>query len=398
MEGVVVTGAAVVSAIASGVADFEVGLATGRKGIGEIQSFDAEFLPCRMGAEVKGADNAAGMDKKALFMHTAMSELLADSKILDRYAPTERVLNLGGGVNCLDLERYINDSDIEAWPDYVTNCYDLARQVASQYDIRGGVNVCVSACVASNQAIGLSVRILRQEPHRVIVTGGVDSMLDPLGYMGFYKLGALSSWEGVPAESCRPFDRDRCGVVLGEGAALFLLESRARALPGRALAEIVGYGASMDAYLVTDPRPDGLGLARAAQEAIADAGISPADIDCVHLHGTGTPKNGIAEANAMRQVFGERFTDVPVFGLKGQIGHLIGACGAVELLAAIYSLQRQQVLPTVNFEEPDPGVPLRVVRGEPLEMEVNYVLKLNAAFGGQNAALVPKRIDDDGAL
>jgi 3-oxoacyl-[acyl-carrier-protein] synthase II len=161
--------------------------------------------------------------------------------------------------------------------------------------------------------------------------------------------------------------------------------------PSMISAEIAGYASTMDSYMVTDPQPEGTALAAAALEAIEAAGITPEDIDCAHLHETGTMKNGPAEAKAMRKIFGKRFSEIPVFSLKGQTGHLIGACGAIEVVAAVHSLRTQMVLPTVNFEEPDDEVPLRVVRDAPLHHPIKYVLKLNSAFGGQNAALVLKR-------
>jgi 3-oxoacyl-[acyl-carrier-protein] synthase II len=211
--------------------------------------------------------------------------------------------------------------------------------------------------------------------------------------MGFFSLGALSSWTGDPAGACRPFDRDRCGLVIGEGAAAFLLESEDHAEKDSILAEFAGYGSTMDAFMVTDPEPQGRQLAQAALAAIRDAAITPDDIDTVDMHGTGTVKNALAEARALEIVFPKRFREVPVFALKGQIGHLIGACGAMEVLGVIDTLKHQRVLPSVNCDEPDPDIPLRIVRGEPLPMKIHHILKLNAAFGGQNTAMVFRRYD-----
>jgi 3-oxoacyl-[acyl-carrier-protein] synthase II len=176
--------------------------------------------------------------------------------------------------------------------------------------------------------------------------------------------------------------------VIGEGAIAYLFESEEKADCSRILCEVAGYGSTMDAYMVTDPEPRGSRLAHAAFMAIEDAGITPDDIDTVDMHGTGTIKNGVAEAKAMELVFPKRFREIPVFALKGQIGHLIGACGAMETLGVIDTLKRQRVLPSVNCDEPDPETPLNIVRGEPLAMKVNHILKINAAFGGQNTAMV----------
>lgn len=213
-------------------------------------------------------------------------------------------------------------------------------------------------------------------------------MLSHLHYMGFYNLGALSDWAGEASGACRPFDRRRCGLVIGEGAAVYLLEDEAQADPAKILCRLSGYASTMDAYMVTDPDPSAVRLAEAALLAIADAGLSPDDIDSVDLHGTGTVKNALAEAKALEIVFPGRWRDIPVFALKGQIGHLIGACGAMELLGVIDTLREQRILPSANCDEPDPELPLNIVRGQPLAMPIRHILKLNAAFGGQNTALV----------
>jgi 3-oxoacyl-[acyl-carrier-protein] synthase II len=233
--------------------------------------------------------------------------------------------------------------------------------------------------------------MLQRLAGKVVVTGGADSMLNPLSYMGFYKLGAFSQWKGDPGRSCRPFDKNRCGLVIGEGAAAFLMQRLEDADPTTIEAEIAGYASTMDSYMITDPQPEGTALARAALEAIEAAGITPEEIDCAHLHETGTLKNAPAEAKAMQKIFGKRFSEIPVYSLKGQTGHLIGACGAIEVVAAIHSLRTQKVLPTVNFEEADDEVPLRIIRDGPLHHNIEYILKLSSAFGGQNAALVLKR-------
>jgi 3-oxoacyl-[acyl-carrier-protein] synthase II len=234
--------------------------------------------------------------------------------------------------------------------------------------------------------------MIQSGSQKAIVTGGVDSMLNHLHFMGFYKLGALSSWQGEASQSCRPFDALRSGLVLGEGCALFLLENEKNAKKENILAEITGYSSTMDAFMVTDPVPDGKYLAQAALEAIAKSNIEPQDIDCVHAHGTGTIKNDTAECNALKLIFGASYTQVPVFSLKAQVGHLIGACGAIEVGGVLYSIKEQVVPPTLNFEYPDPDIPLKVLT-RPLKKEIKYVLKLNAAFGGQNTALVIKKYE-----
>jgi 3-oxoacyl-[acyl-carrier-protein] synthase II len=393
----VITGAGVVSPIGNCFEDFLAGIEQGRKGIGTMKSFDTAHLPCALGAEVKAGPDAArdsAVDAKELFIRQAMAELLRGNAFFAASERGSRVLNLGAGLDYFDLQNYTGSqaSQTGKWQQYSRNTHLLAGKLAELYEIEGGYSVNVSACVAASQAIGLSYRMLKNtSAPLVIVAGGFDSMLNPLHYLGFYKLGAFSNWQGSPAEACRPFDKNRSGLVLGEGAAVFLLQKAADAAPDNILAEIAGYASTMDAYLVTDPEPSGKLLAQAALAAIKEAGITPDEIDGVHLHGTGTIKNDLAETAALKIIFGKKYSSIPVFSLKGQIGHLIGACGALELAGAIYSILRQKMPPTVNFTQADPEIGLRVIKDQPLEMKINYLLKLNAAFGGQNTAIVVKR-------
>jgi len=394
---VVITGMGICSPIGTGIGEFTAGLESASRGIGTITHYEAAAFPSAYAAEAKVGDNVfqfpAVVDRKERFMHEAISQLVKTGDLLHAYLPTDRLLNLGTGIDYFDIEGYVNSGDAASrrWQEHCKRSFNLARDLSDEFDLRGGFTVNLSACVASTQALGLSFRMLKQFSGKAVVTGGADSMLNPLSYMGFYKLGAFSQWKGEPGRSCRPFDRNRCGLVIGEGAAAFLMQRLEDADPPSIEAEIVGYASTMDSYMITDPQPEGTALARAALEAIEGAGIMPDDIDCAHLHETGTLKNAPAEARAMQKIFGKRFSEVPVFSLKGQTGHLIGACGAVEVAAAIHSLRTQKVLPTVNFEEPDDEVPLRIIRDAPLHLNIEYILKLNSAFGGQNAALVLKR-------
>lgn len=398
MGRVLITGAGAVSPIGNNVEEVMAGIKTGKRGIGRVRGFNTDHFPADVGAEVK--ENGVPfrtqphIDRKEVFIKKAMAELFETCDAIDGYSPGSRFLNLGASLDYFDLTGFAGSADVGGgnWQKYSNYALRIVENLVSAHKIRGGFTVNVTACVSSTQAVGLSYRMLKRlSAGHMIITGGFDSVFNHLHYMAFYKLGAFSNWQGEPGGACRPFDKNRCGLVLGEGAGVFLLQDGEDVREGEALAEIVGYSSTMDAYLVTDPHPEGTYLARAALNAIEEAGISPGDIDCVHLHGTGTYKNALAEANAMRRIFPNRWREIPVFSMKGQIGHLIGACGALELIAVIYSLQNQQVPATVNFEEPDPDVPLRVIKDRPLDMEINYVLKLNAAFGGQNAALVVKR-------
>jgi 3-oxoacyl-[acyl-carrier-protein] synthase II len=388
---VVITAAGVVSPLGTGVAEFLSGLQTARRGVNRISSFDTSFFPTDFGAEARTGGEvvrtARNEDRKARFLRQAMSELAGHAR-LERYAPGKRLLNLGAGIDYFDFLGYVGRPPGASWSDFSARSANAVNALADEFDIRGGHLANVSACVASTQAVGLGLRQLRRRPDMAAVCGGFDSMLSHLHYMGFYHLGALSNWDGDATGACRPFDRRSCGLVIGEGAVTYLLENEERADPARILCRLSGYASTMDAYMVTDPDPGARQLAAAALQAIHDAGLTPDDIDSVDLHGTGTHKNALAEVKALEIIFPTRYREIPVFALKGQIGHLIGACGALELLGVIDALHEQRILPSVNCDDNDPELPLNIVRGSPLALPLRHILKINAAFGGQNTALV----------
>lgn len=396
MNRVVITSLGVVSPIGTGKEEFFHGIEKGTKGISDITSYDAKYYPIKLGAEAKENGNviiSKEKDRREIFLDKAFEQVFKDSA-LNRYEKEKRMLIMGAGIDYFDLPKYVESNDVKNnnWQKYSLNYVKMIDKYSEKNEIKGGTIVNVSACVASSQAMGLSYRILNTGEDKIIITGGIDSMLNHLHFMGFYKLGALSDWDGNPSESCRPFDKDRRGLVLGEGAVLFIFENEKNAIKSNILAEIAGYNSSIDAYMVTDPNPDGEILAKAAMEAIDEAKISPNEIDYVDMHGTGTLKNDIAECNALKIIFGNRFKDVPVFSLKAQVGHLIGGCGALEIAGVIYSIENQVIPATVNYTNPDPNIPLNVLK-EPLKTKVKHVLKLNAAFGGQNTAFVIKKYE-----
>lgn len=392
---VVLTGCGVVSPIGTGMAEFLAGLEAGIPGTGWIENFPTHAFPSALGAEVRreGAvvRTEPHVDRKCGFLETALAEALQGHEAWHRADPGHRSLHLGQGIDAFDVRGFVEADSRSDWRTHVHRAESFVQALVEKERIAGGCSLNGAACVASTQAIGFGLRKIRRDPRSIVVSGGFDSMLSPLHYLGFHRLGALSTWTGEPSQACRPFDKDRCGIVLGEGAAVLVMEAAESVAPGSVLAEVAGYASTTDAWLVTDPEPEGRMLARAALEAITDAGLRPEDIDAVHLHGTGTSKNDLAETRAMHRVFGTRYREIPVFSLKGQVGHLIGACGALELLAAVRTLQTGIVLPTLNSTTPDPEVDLRVVRGAPLHLPVRNLLKLNAAFGGQNTAIVLRR-------
>lgn len=397
MAKVYITGISANSAIGCTIEEIFENISNGYKGTSNIENFNTERFPTTFSAEVKESGKvvktAPEIDRKALFINNSMNQLVEKYDFLKRYPPENLMLNLGAGIDYFDMESYINSQDYlqDNWQNHCTRAVSEIKKISEKYNIKGGHYVNVSACVASTQAIGNAYRILRKNPDKAIITGGFDSMLSYLHYMGFYKLGALSTYQGKATDACRPFDKDRCGLVIGEGGITILLESEKNAKKEEILGEITGYSSTLDAFQVTDPEPNGVSLTKAIQNALKDAEIKHNEIDCVHMHGTGTVKNALAETNALKAVFGERHKSIPVYSMKGQIGHLIGACGAMEFTGVIYSLLKQKVPVTVNSETPDPNVPLNVIRDQELDLDIKYILKINAAFGGQNTALIIKK-------
>lgn len=394
---VVITGMGIASPAGTGMAEVMEAIERGTPGGGIIQGFDSTRYPARIGAEVREGESTVKLDprsdRKAFFIRAALMELVAGHRGLDKYKANDRYLCMGTGIDYFDVEGLAEDWDGESggWETHCSRSCEVAARLAEEFGIAGGISVNVSACVASAQSIGLALRMLRHEGRRLVVAGGFDSMLNPLHYIGFYKLGALADWDGDPGFACRPFDRKRCGLVIGEGAMACAMQRLDETAPGCVLMEVAGYASTMDAYLVTDPEPEARSLAESARLALKDAGVAADEVDCVHLHGTGTIKNGYAEVRAMERLFPGRWKEIPVYSMKGQVGHLIGACTAVEMAAVAYCFDRQEIPVVVADEEPDPEIPLNVVRHKPLRMPIRTILKINAAFGGQNSALVLRR-------
>jgi 3-oxoacyl-[acyl-carrier-protein] synthase II len=268
----------------------------------------------------------------------------------------------------------------------------LARLLA----VEGPVRNCVSACVSATQAIGEAAQLIRRGVTDLMVCGGAHSTIHRFGVTGFHRLSALSTRNDDPAGAVRPFDRDRDGFVIGEGAAAIVLEEleHARARGAEILAELCGYGSAQDAYRITDSHPDGRGTVAAVQRALADSRLSPAEIDYINAHGTGTVLNDRVETRAIRQVFGSAADRIPVSSSKSMLGHATTACGAIELMICVMTLRSGVVHPTINYHTPDPDCDLDYVPNAAREWPCQYVLSQNIGFGGQNAALVVSRFEE----
>ncbi len=415
MRRVVVTGCGVLSSIGRGREGFYRALGEGRSGIGPISLFDVSTFPVRQAGEIKDFD--AGMvsagypetrpirDRKVFLALAAFDDLLADAEVAPDFAAGEAVgLNVGVSLEVLPIERLTRASagpavdrasllqGIKDMAEVLQTPLDTASRILiGRHGLTGPSYVNGSACAASAMAIGHSFELIRRGLCEVMVCGGFDSMIHPLGIGGFALLGALSTRGEGPA--CRPFDAKRDGTVIGEGAGLVMLEDLDHARRRRAavLAEVVGYGASLDAFKPTDPDPEGRGMRAAMEKALACAGIEPSAIGYINAHGTSTPKNDEIETKAIKALFGSAAGGIPVSSTKSMIGHLIGAAGAVEFIACLSAFANDLIPPTINYAHPDPFCDLDYVPNRARPWQGEYILSNSFGFGGQNAALVLKR-------
>jgi 3-oxoacyl-[acyl-carrier-protein] synthase II len=397
MKRVVITGMGPVTPIGIGNEALVDGLCSSRSGIREIELFDARTYPTRIAGQV------SGLDPRAILGPEATVSVLADRKVSlavlaarlaleDAFgaarAPAGTFLSLAVGLEVLLLDHLVKEPADEH---FLRVPLDRApREVAHRFGVDGPIETHISACVAGAQAIGHAFRAIRRGQCEVALTGGTDSMVNPMGVGGFTLLSALSTRNDLGPRACRPFDRRRDGLVLGEGAGLLVLEERERALKrgARIHAEVLGYGTSLDAWHVTAPPLDGEGAARAMRAAHKDAAISPGEIDYVNAHGTSTLQNDPAETRALKTALGEHARAIPVSSTKSQIGHTISAAGAIEAIVTALALSRSIVPPTINLEEPDPECDLDYVPGTARQKALKIAQSNSFGFGGQNAILI----------
>jgi 3-oxoacyl-[acyl-carrier-protein] synthase II len=400
---VVVTGVGAVSPLGLDVEQTWQSLIAGRSGVRTITAFDAQDSPVRIAAEVDGFDpvgvfgrrRARHLDRVVQLALVATKEAIEASK-LDVASAPERIgvvyaSGIGGIRTLEDGIRTLIDRGAEWVNPYVVPMMIpnmVAGEIAMEWQLLG-YNCCtVTACSASAHAIGTAFDAIRLGRADAVVTGGSEAAVTPVGIAGFAAMKALSTRNDEPERASRPFDIDRDGFVLGEAAATLVLEEREFALRRGApvLAELCGYGATADAYHITQPHPAGDGAVRAMEAAIADAGLSPADIDYVNAHGTSTLPNDRVETYALKRVFG---ANVPlVSSTKSMTGHTLGAAGALESVFCILALQGSLVPPTINLDHPDPACDLDYVANQARLADTRYVMTNSLGFGGHNASLI----------
>lgn len=396
MTRVVVTGWGVVSPLGNQVDAFLDALVAGRSGIRAIRTFDASALPTRIAGEsdLPGDPAARHRDRKVAFALHAGSAALrhAGGPLRGKSSVV-----MGVGLELFHLPDLAVMRRLGRVPDGVDPHTFL--QSASDESValltRMAEATCpgsihISACAAGTDALGHAFHLIAQGRRDWVLAGGTDSMVNPLGVAGFCALSATSTRNDPPEKASRPFDRTRDGFVMGEGAGALVLESmqHARDRGAEILGEIVGYGNAFDAHAISEPHPEGKGAASAIREALADAKLGIEDIGAINAHGTSTPKNDPAETLALRTVFGARAAEIPVSATKSMIGHLISAAGAVEAIAALGTMNRDLVHPTINLDEPDPACDLDYVPHRAREHRYDHVLSASYGFGGHNAAIV----------
>ncbi len=411
MRRVVVTGLGVVSPIGTGVKRFWESLIAGVSGIDVIKRFNpVEIgLSVHIAGEVKDFEPERYFDKKDAqrvsdfikFAVAASEEAVRDSGLLDSGFDPYRVgVIIGTGIGGLrDIEEQqavlMEKGPRRVSPFFIP--YGISNMASGLVAIRFGFkgpNYCVvSACATGNHSIGDAMRLIQRGDIDVAVAGGTESAITPLGIAGFASMKALSTRNNEPQKASRPFDRDRDGFVMGEGAGILVLEEyeHAKARGAKIYAELVGYGATDDAYHITAPCADGEGAYMCMKLAIEDAGIKPQMVQYINAHGTSTPLNDRSETLAIKRLFGEHAYRLKVSSNKSMIGHLLGAAGAVEAVATVKTIETGVIPPTINLENPDPECDLDYLPNKAIKYEVEYALSNSFGFGGTNACLLFRR-------
>ena len=406
---VVVTGIGVVTPLGTGLEKTWKAVCAGESGIARITKFDPSAYPCQIAAEVKDFDPASFIEKKEIkkmdiFIHYAVgaSQMAVDDAGLKVTAENaERVgVYIGSGIGGLPGIEHYHRVLQEKGPDRVSPFFipmviiNLASgQVAIRLGAKGPNSCAVTACATGNHCIGDAYRLIQRGDADVMVAGGAESAITPLCVAGFAAARALSRRNDDPGHASRPFDRDRDGFVLGEGAGVLVLEEleTAKRRGARIYGEIIGYGMTADAYHITAPPDDGEGAIRCMELAIADAGISKDQVGYINAHGTSTFADKI-ESQSIKRVFGERAFKIPVSSTKSMTGHLLGAAGGIEAAFSMLAIHRGVLPPTVNLEHPDPECDLDYIPGRARHASVEVALSNSFGFGGVNACLLFKKL------
>lgn len=406
---VVVTGVGLVSSLGIGTEETWKNLLAGKSGVGRISHFDPTGFACTIAAEVRSFDPLEFVDKKelkkmGLFIQYALAAAhfatrQAGLEITPEFAERTGVY-IGSGIGGFDVIEREHSALLEGGPRKISPFFipasiaNLASGFVSiRYGAKGPNSATCTACSASAHAVGDSFRLIQRGDADVMICGGAESAITPLGVGGFAAMRALSTRNDQPEKASRPFDRGRDGFVIGEGSGILILEelgfAERRGAP--ILAEVVGYGLSGDAYHIAQPSETGSGAVRVMQNALADAQVRPEQVGYINAHGTSTPLNDRIETLAVKKVFGEHAARVPISSTKSMTGHLLGGAGGLEAGIVVLALGAQELPPTINYENPDPDCDLDYVPNRSRRAAVEYALSNSFGFGGTNAALLFKR-------
>jgi 3-oxoacyl-[acyl-carrier-protein] synthase II len=409
---VVITGMGVLSPIGSNPDEFWDALASCRSGIGRITAFDPSEFAAQIAGEIKDFDPAQYLDRKQAkrmdrFCQlgvAAASQAIENSGLdLEQEDPTRIGVYASSGIGGLNTIEKQHKILLEKGPSRVSPLLVpmmiinlLPGQIAMIHGLKGPNLSVVTACATSSHSIGEALWAVRNGMADVMVTGGAEASTTRLGLAGFCSMKALSTRNDAPEKASRPFDKERDGFIMSEGAGMVVLEEleHARARGATIHGELVGYGCSSDAYHLTAPAPGGEGAARCMKMALDDAKVSPDEVDYINAHGTSTPLNDKFETMAIKTVFGDRAYKVPVSSTKSMHGHLLGAAGAVEVIACLKAMKNNLIPATINYEVPDPECDLDYVPNQPREAEIKIAISNSFGFGGHNSTLVIRRFSE----
>jgi len=395
-----------VTSIGIGKDQYWQALASGKNGIDRITFFDPSAFSCQIGGEVKGLNFEDYIDKKEIkrmdrTSHFAMvaAQLAIEDSGIDLSKEDTNVIGtlIGVGHSGNDPIQDEHTVLVEKGPRRVSPYFLIkmlsnmpCANVSIKYNLKGPMSTVTTACATGTNAIGDAYRIIERGDAEVMVTGGTEAAISPLPFAGFCSARAFSTRNDEPHKASRPFDLNRDGFVMGEGAGIVVLESKEHALKrgARIYAEVIGYGMSSDAFHLTAPADKGEGFVRCMAAALKDAGIKPEQVDYINAHGTSTKLNDLNETIAIKTLFGEQAYKIPISSTKSMIGHLLAASGAVEFIATMLMMQNNIIHPTINYETPDPECDLNYVPNKAIEKKVEVALSNSFGFGGVNATLV----------
>ena len=409
MEKVFITGYGAISPLGLNSNETWSGLIEGTSGVDYITSFDASSFETTFAAEVKNFDpesyvgrkESKRMDRFVQLAACATLEALDNSGLIINESTAERIsVMIASGIGgIITLSNQINVMD-QKGPKRVSPFLvpmmlpDMASgQVSMLTGAKGANYSTVSACASGSDSIGMAFEAIRRGDVDAVITGGSEAAICPIGVAGFNSCQALSKKNDTPSQASRPFDSERDGFVLGEGAGILILENETsmNRHAGSPIAEMIGYGSTADAYHITQPGPGGEGGARAMNKALSQSQIDPKQIDYINAHGTSTPLNDKFETMAMKSVFGKHAHLVPISSTKSMTGHLLGASGALEAVISVMALEKSIIPPTINYENPDPDCDLNYTPNKKVNQVINHVMSNSFGFGGHNASLVFKK-------